>query len=98
MIINLNDRIAEHYKRVENLAKEAAEDEEQTYSSRAAAMTAVSSMLRDLKKDQEELINMERLMQIEQITIDTVKEFLTPDQIEVFLGRLEERVENLNAS
>ena len=43
MNINLNEKIAEHFDRIEALAKEAAEDEAQSYSSRTSAMNGLTS-------------------------------------------------------
>ena len=92
MHINLNDKISDNFTRIENLAKEAGADEEQSFSARASAMTATTSALKELIKVQEGVINMDRLIRIEQVTIETVKEFLNPTQIEVFLQRLEELI------
>lgn len=90
MIINLSEQMAQHFDRVINLAKEAEMDEAQSYASRSSAMSAVTVMLKELEKSQDEIINMERLMRIERITVEVVKEFLTPDQFSIFLDRLEE--------
>lgn len=89
MQINLNQKIAEHLKRLEDLAREAEDDEEQSFSSRASAMQALTGMFKELVKSQAEVINMERMMRIERITIETVKKYLTPEQSEEFLMELE---------
>ena len=79
-------------KPLEKLALEAESDSEESYSSRAAAMTALTRVISDLTKSQEEVINMERLMRIESITIETLQAHLTPEQQEKFLEDLEERL------
>lgn len=95
MQININEKLAEHFNRVEQLANEAVEDGEEKFSSRAAAMSSVTTMLAQLTKIQEEVINMERLMRIEKATIDTLKAHLTPDQHEKFLLALEKSLRNV---
>lgn len=96
MNINLNEEIGAHFQRLRNLANEAQEDEEQSFSSRASAMSALTSIIKELTKTQEEIINMERLMRIENVTIETVKQFLTPEQQGIFLERLEEMLKDGN--
>ena len=95
MQININEKLTEHLKRVEDLAIEAEADAEEGYSSRASAMTAVTTMLKELVKVQAEVINMERLMRLEALTIETMKEFLPPDQHEEFLKKLTELFEEV---
>lgn len=92
MQINLKKKIDEHFRRVEALAVEAENDESQSYSSRASAMVACSNMLKELTKSRADVYNMERLMKIEQITVEVVKEFLTTEQIESFLSRLDQQI------
>lgn len=89
MQINLNQKISEHLQRLEDLAREAEDDEEQSFSSRASAMSALTGMFKELVKSQAEVVNMERMMRIERITIETVKKYLTLEQSEVFLQDLE---------
>lgn len=92
MKIDLNVKIQEHLVRLESLAEEAVGDTEESYSSRASALTALTAVLKELTKTQAEVINMERLMRIEATTIAILKEYLTPDQHEEFLLDLEERL------
>lgn len=91
MNLNLQEKIGEQFKRLEILASEAQENAlDETYSSRATAMGALTKMLSDLVKIQETVISMDRLMRIETVTIETLKEYLTLEQQEDFLERLEE--------
>ena len=89
MNINLNEKIGEHLARLESLAQEADSDHEESYSSRAAAMRALSQMLAELSKTQAEVINMERLMRLEQILKDTIRKYLPEEHYESFLKDLE---------
>lgn len=95
MQIDLNAKIMDHFVRLEDLAMEAAEDENESFSSRAAAMTAVSHILKELTKTQAEVVNMERLMRVEAVTIETLRMYLTPEQHENFLKKLEEMLDAL---
>lgn len=92
MRIDLNQKIGDHFVRLEALAMEAELDSEESYSSRASAMTALTKILSDLTGAQEKIINMERLMKIEATTIEILAEFLNIDQQEKFLNLLEEKL------
>ena len=89
MKLDLNEKINEHLIRLEDLARETEDDESQSFSSRAAALNSLSSMLRDLTKSQAEIVNMERMMKVEQVTIETVRKYLKPEQYEDFMADLE---------
>lgn len=89
MKIDLSQKIAEHFDRLEALAIETESDESQSFSSRASAMTALSGMLVTLTKTQEEIVNMQRLQKIERVTIEVVKKYLNEKQTEDFLQELE---------
>ncbi len=89
MNINLSDKISVHFGRLESLAEEAAADDDESFSSRSSAMRALTDILQELTKAQAAVINMERLMRIEKITIDTVKNSLTPAQQLQFVDDLE---------
>ncbi len=93
MQINLSGKINEHFERVEGLAKEAADDKDGSFSSRAAAMSALTRILSELTVTQAEVHNMERLMRVEAVTIEVLEEFLTETQQEEFLQRLEKVLE-----
>ena len=73
MIIDLNQEMEDQLTRVKDLADEAAQDAEQGFQSRAAAMSACSTMLAQLTKAQESLVTMERLSKVERCVIETVK-------------------------
>lgn len=93
MRINIKDKIAEHFLRLEDMAKEAADDDTESYSSRASAMTAMTKILSDLTVAQEKVVNMERLMMIESTTIEVLAEFLNTKQQEKFLVLLKEKID-----
>ena len=89
MIIDLNKEMEEHLDRVKDLAEEASKDDEQGFQSRAAAMSACSTMLVQLTKAQESLITMERLNKTEQCIIRVVKEYLNENDLIDLLNKLE---------
>lgn len=89
MNINLSDKISTHFDRLETMANEAAIDDDESFSSRSSAMRALTDILQELTKAQAEVINMERLMKIEKITVDTVKKHLNANQQISFLADLE---------
>lgn len=92
MKIDLSEKIETHFARLESLAEEAAADDEESYSSRASALTALTNVLKELTKTQAEVINMERLMRIEATTIEVLKKHLTIEQQEEFLVELGARL------
>lgn len=94
MKIDLSEKITTHFKRLEDLADSASKDEEESYSSRASAMSALTSVIKELTKTQSEVVNMERLMHIEQLTIETLQKHLTHDQMNTFLDDLSKRFSN----
>ena len=96
MKVELQDEIGKHFVRLRTLAEDAAEDDDESYSSRAAAMTAMTNILKELTKTQQEVYNMERLMVIESVTIDTLRKYLTPAQSEVFIQDLTSRLDNVS--
>ncbi len=89
MNINLSEKIDIHFHRLENLAQEADTDENESFSSRASAMSALTSIIRELTKAQSEVVNMERLMKVEKKTIEVLKKYLSEDEQEQFLDELE---------
>ena len=95
MIIDINAEMNDHFQRVRALAEEAADDVDQGFSSRASAMTAVTTMLVQLTKAQESIIMMENLMKVEQTIVDTVKEFLTEEQLTHVIEALERNLARL---
>lgn len=93
MNINLAAEIKRQFDRCSALADEAEADDEESYSSRASALKALTDILRDLTKMQEEIINMERLMSVEATTIEVLRDFLTIEQQEAFMVSLTERLQ-----
>ena len=95
MIIDLNQEMEDQLTRVKDLADEAAQDAEQGFQSRAAAMSACSTMLAQLTKAQESLVTMERLSKVERCIIETVKEHLEEEQLSELLQKLEANLSQL---
>jgi hypothetical protein len=95
MIIDLNQEMEDQLTRVKDLADEAAQDAEQGFQSRAAAMSACSTMLAQLTKAQESLVTMERLSKVERCVIETVKEYLSEKNLEELLQKLEANLSQL---
>ncbi len=94
MKIDLSKELADHFERIRGIAEEAADDPEESYSSRSSAMTSMSAILRDLTKTQESVVNMERLMIIERVTIATVGKFLSEQQKEEFTEELQRMLDD----
>jgi len=92
MKIDINLEVADHLERCKSLARDAEEDSSSPLSQRAAAMTALSNLLRDVTKTQLEVINMSRLQTLEQTIIDLLNEVLTDVQIAEFLVEYERRL------
>jgi len=90
MKIDLNEKIETHFKRLEDLADEASQDDEESYSSRASAMAALSGMLKELTKSQAEVVNMNRIMLVEQALVEAAKELFNEDELGVFTQKLME--------
>ena len=95
MIIDLNQEMEDQLTRVKDLADEAAQDADQGFQSRAAAMSACSTMLAQLTKAQESLVTMERLSKVERCVIETVKEYLSEKNLEELLQKLEANLSQL---
>lgn len=93
MQIDLDEKILEHFERAEKLAREATADRDESYSSRASALSALTKILNDLTKSRSEVINMKRLSLIEASTIETLKEYLTEEQQTEFLNSLEAKLD-----
>lgn len=95
--IDLNKEINDQFRRCRDLAQEAEHPDESDASlpERASALRPLSSMLTELTKAQETIVNMKRLAQIERAVTETVKECLSPNQYEVFLANLELRLRDL---
>ena len=81
MKIDLALEVANHLNRVRNLALEAETDVEQSFGNRASAMSALTRILSELTKSQESIVTMKRLQKTEQVVIETVKDFLSDEQL-----------------
>ena len=95
MQIDLNKEVADHLSRVTRLAEEAELDDTQGFQSRASAMTALTTILAQLTKSQESLITMQRLQDTERIIVDTVKDYLSEEQLVHVLEALERNLSNI---
>ena len=89
MQIDLAAEVANHLDRVRALAQEAEVDVEQSFSNRASAMSALTSILSQLTKSQESITTMQSLQETERIIIETVKDFLDEEQLGHLIDHLE---------
>jgi len=92
MNVDINAEINNQLDRCRELAQDAAEDSESPLSQRAAAMTALNNLLKEITKSQLEVINMSRLQLLEQTLIDLLPEFLSDTQITDFMAEYERRL------
>lgn len=90
MRINLDQKVKDHFTRLETLAVDAEQDDEESFSSRASAMVALSKMLVELTKTQADIINMSRLQLVEQALIEAAKEIFDPEDYHIFTSKLTE--------
>lgn len=93
MKLDLKDKIAEHFKRLENLADQAAEDQEESYSSRASAMVALTAVIKELTKEQEKIHNMSAIQELQSSIVEALEEY-SPELKEEVLVILERRLCN----
>lgn len=87
--LDLPQAIADHLDRLTTLADHAADDGEESFASRASALSALSAMLKELTKTQQQVINMENLLKTEKVIVETVKEFLSEQQLEFLIEKLD---------
>jgi len=92
MNVDLNAEINAQLKRCKDLADDATEDGESPLSQRAAALTTLNNLLKEITKSQLEVINMSRLQALEQTLIDLLPEFLSDDQTQEFMAEYERRL------
>jgi hypothetical protein len=92
MNVDLNVEINAQLKRCVALANEAEEDGGSPLSQRAAALTTLNNLLKEITKSQLEVVNMSRLQVLEQTIIDLLPQFLPPEQIEEFMAEYEKRL------
>jgi len=93
MIIDLDEKLVDHFARLEELATEAEEGAGESFSSRASAMGALNGMLKELVKVQAETVNMARLLSVEQALIESAKELFEPAGYDLFTEKLRELLE-----
>jgi len=75
MKIDLAEKIANHFERLENLADEAANDENESFSARASAMTALTAVIKELTKEQEKIHNMSTLQELQSAIVEALEDF-----------------------
>lgn len=92
MNVDINAEINAQLERCRTLAQDAEEDRESPLSQRAAAMTALNNLLKEITKSQLEVINMSRLQLLEQTLIDLLPQFLSDTQITEFMAEYEHRL------
>ena len=95
MKIDLAEKIATHFKRLEDLADKAADDGDESYSSRASAMTALTVVIKQLTKEQEKIINMAALQELQSSIVEALEEYSPELKTEV-LTILERRLATLS--
>ena len=95
MKIDLAEKISTHFKRLEALADEASQpDQDESYSSRASAMTALTAVIKELTKEQEKINNMATLQELQSAIVEALEEKDQEFKDEV-LDILERRLEQL---
>ena len=96
--IDLSKEVYEHFQRLRILSQEALENDDDSFSSRASAMGALTNAIRDLTKTQEKLVTMERLLKTEQALIEAAKEIFSPEEYHIFTDKLEELLGEVDES
>jgi predicted metal-dependent RNase len=93
MLIDLPEKLANHFERVENLAIEAAGDSgDESFSSRAAAMTALSNIIKELTKTQTELHSSQAISNLQTAIVEALEDHdqeFKDNVIEILEKRLE---------
>ncbi len=76
MNIDLSSKLADHFKRLEDLANEAVKDDNggESYSSRASAMSALTQIIKDLIINQEKVYNMKNLQELQSSIVEALEE------------------------
>ncbi len=90
MKLDLSEEIESHFERLRALADEAAQDDEESYSSRASAMKALTSIIQELVKTQERVVTLDHLLKTEQALIEAAKEIFDPKDYHIFTDKLQE--------
>lgn len=92
MKIDLNSEIHSQLRRCRALAQEAEEDQGSPLSQRAAALVAMSNLLKEITRVQLEVINLQRLQVLEATIIELLSETLSNEQLEEFIAEYERRL------
>jgi hypothetical protein len=91
MLLDLNKEVLDHFQRIKTIAVEAEHDAEESYSSRAAAMSALSSILRELTKTQSEILSMQLIQNLQAAIVEALEDYdqeLKDKVIELLEARL----------
>jgi flagellar biosynthesis chaperone FliJ len=96
MKIDLAEKLAKHFQRVEDLAQEASEDSEESFSARASAMTAMTAVIKELTKEQEKIFNMGAIQELQSAIVEALEEY-SPELKEEVLEVLERRLATLSS-
>lgn len=72
--INVSEELHTHFERIRKLAESVAEDEDETASSRAAAMNSVTAILKEMVKIQKELYNSESIALLQAAIVEALEE------------------------
>jgi hypothetical protein len=92
LTMDLTKEISDHLDRCRTLAEEAEQDTSSPLSQRAAALTSMNNLLREMTRSQLEVINMARLQVLEQTLIELLTEMLSEEQLQEFLTEYERRL------
>lgn len=90
MEIDLKQEMEDQLFRLRRLADDAVNDDDESYSSRAAALSALSKLLHQMTAEMERVYNMERLQKVEQAIIEVFEEVGTETQKALFIRKLQE--------
>ena len=94
MQIDLSKEMAMHFKRLNDLAEEAAKDKEESYSSRASAMSALTAVIKELTKTQAEIVNMAAIQELQSAIVEALEDH-DPEFKKEVIVILERRLETL---
>lgn len=96
MKIDLKEKIHDHFKRVEDLANQATDDDgDESFSSRASVMSAMTAVIKSLTKEQEKIHNMSALQELQSAIVEALEEY-SPELKTKVLEILEQRLARLS--
>jgi hypothetical protein len=96
-LIDVTAELQEHYDLVKQVAQAAASDPDETGSSKASTLNAVTSILKELAKIQTDLYNSSSIAALQQAIVDELK-LSDPTITKQILENLETRLSNLKTS